>query len=98
MAVSTCRSLRAPGECSSRNDTIGAMRALVACMAVAALGAPAHADKKRADALFEDGRRYLATHEYALACTAFEQSQEADPAIGTQLNIALCYENWGPEH
>src|SRR5262249_30095876 len=52
-------------------------------------------DKKRADKLFEDGRRYLANKEYALACTAFEQSQKADPAIGTQLNIALCYEQWG---
>ena len=52
-------------------------------------------EKTRADKLFEDGRRYLANKEYALACTAFEQSQEADPAIGTQLNIALCYEDWG---
>lgn len=53
------------------------------------------ARKARADALFEDGRRYLAAREHALACTAFEQSHEADPAIGTQLNIALCYEDWG---
>ena len=53
------------------------------------------AEKQRADKLFEDGRKYLATKEYALACTAFEQSQQADPAIGTQLNIALCYEQWG---
>jgi tetratricopeptide (TPR) repeat protein len=53
------------------------------------------ANKKRADQLFADGRRYLQTKEYALACTAFEQSQQADPAIGTQLNIALCYEEWG---
>ena len=51
--------------------------------------------KIRADKLFDDGRKYLATKEYALACTAFEQSEEADPAIGTQLNIALCYEEWG---
>jgi tetratricopeptide (TPR) repeat protein len=53
------------------------------------------ASKKRADKLFEDGRKYLANGEYSLACTAFEQSQQADPAIGTQLNIALCYEKWG---
>ncbi len=51
--------------------------------------------KERADKLFEDGRKYLAAKEYALACTAFEQSQVSDPAIGTQLNIALCYEAWG---
>jgi tetratricopeptide (TPR) repeat protein len=51
--------------------------------------------KARADKLFEDGRKYLAAKEYALACTAFEQSHASDPAIGTQLNIALCYEEWG---
>lgn len=57
-------------------------------------GPPPSEQKLRADKLFEDGRKYIANKEYALACTAFEQSQEADPAIGTQLNIALCYEQW----
>ncbi len=74
------------------------MRILVACLALAAAGSSALADKSRADQLFEDGRRYLGSHEYALACTAFEQSEQADPAIGTQLNIALCYEQWGDAH
>ena len=53
------------------------------------------ATKQRADKLFEDGRKYLANGEYSLACTAFEESQAVEPAIGTQLNIALCYEKWG---
>ena len=53
------------------------------------------ATKKRADKLFEDGRKYLGNGEYSLACTAFEESQSVDPAVGTQLNIALCYEKWG---
>ena len=53
------------------------------------------ADKARADKLFDDGRKYLTNKEYQLACTAFEESQQADPAIGTALNIALCYEQWG---
>ena len=57
--------------------------------------AAADTPKERADKLFEDGRKYLAAKEYALACTAFEQSHASDPAIGTQLNIALCYEAWG---
>lgn len=56
---------------------------------------PPSPEKIRADKLFEDGRRYLAAKEFALACTAFEQSQASDPAIGTLLNIALCYETWG---
>lgn len=73
------------------------MAGIVACMLLP-WGAVATADpagKARADKLFEDGRKYLVGKEYALACTAFEQSQQADPAIGTQLNIALCYEEWG---
>ena len=70
------------------------MRWVVALVCVSHL-AFAETPKQRADKLFEDGRRYLANKEYALACTAFEQSQQADPAIGTQLNIALCYEDWG---
>jgi tetratricopeptide (TPR) repeat protein len=53
------------------------------------------ATKKRADKLFEDGRKYLGNGEYSLACTAFEESQAVEPAVGTQLNIALCYEKWG---
>lgn len=57
--------------------------------------AAAETPKERADKLFEDGRKYLSAKEYALACTAFEQSHASDPAIGTQLNIALCYEAWG---
>jgi hypothetical protein len=56
---------------------------------------PPSPEKLRADKLFEDGRNYLAAKEYALACTAFEQSNQAEQAIGTLLNIALCYEQWG---
>lgn len=57
--------------------------------------ATADTTKQRAEKLFDDGRKYLAAGEYALACEAFEQSQAADAAVGTQLNIALCYEQWG---
>lgn len=72
------------------------MRCVAFAAAVFVAGvASADTAKVRAEKLFEDGRRYLAAKEYALACTAFEQSQAADPAIGTQLNIALCYEEWG---
>ena len=73
------------------------MRGWVVVFGLAGLGVAAAdpSPRTRADKLFEDGRRYLTHQEYALACTAFEQSQEADPALGTQLNIALCYEQWG---
>jgi tetratricopeptide (TPR) repeat protein len=70
-------------------------RALLVLGILGGLATAVHADKTRADKLFDEGREYLVRKEYALACTAFEQSQQADPAIGTQLNIALCYEEWG---
>jgi tetratricopeptide (TPR) repeat protein len=74
------------------------MRALLVAIVLVAVPSAAFADKAskaRADTLFEEGRGYLQRKEYKLACTAFEQSQQAEPAIGTQLNIALCYEEWG---
>ncbi len=52
-------------------------------------------EQARAQQLFADGRKYLQAKEFALACTAFEQSQVADPAVGTQLNLGLCFEEWG---
>jgi tetratricopeptide (TPR) repeat protein len=69
--------------------------ALVAANVSPSLAQPATDAQKRADTLFGEGQRFLANKEYAVACTAFEQSQALDPAIGTQLNIALCYEQWG---
>ena len=74
------------------------MRWLVTWGYLGLLAGTAAADpsgRARADKLFNDGRKYLANGEFSLACTAFEQSQQADRAIGTQLNIALCYEKWG---
>jgi hypothetical protein len=66
-------------------------------MVAAALGAavaPAAADT-RADTLFKKGKKLLGEGKFAAACAAFEASQRAEPTIGTQLNIARCYEEWG---
>lgn len=52
-------------------------------------------NKDKADALFKQGKKLSAEKKYAEACPAFEQSMKLDPAIGTQLNIAKCYEDWG---
>lgn len=52
--------------------------------------APAVADS-RADRLFEQGRLALEAHDYKRACRWFALSFKADPAIGTQLNLALCH-------
>lgn len=53
----------------------------------------ASADK--ADDYFKAGKKLMAEKKYAEACKKFEDSYKADPAIGTELNIGRCYEEWG---
>jgi tetratricopeptide (TPR) repeat protein len=76
-------------------NVIGVAVLLFAVQSSTAMAQPTNDAQKRADTLFAEGQRFLASKEYAVACTAFEQSQALDPAIGTQLNIALCYQQWG---
>ena len=78
------------------------MRRLVAGVAALLCGlvtaAPAHADRaaaERADQLFKKGKKLLAEHKYAEACTAFEDSDRIDTQIGAKLNVARCYQDWG---
>jgi tetratricopeptide (TPR) repeat protein len=52
-------------------------------------------DRDRADVLFKQGKRLMTEQRYADACAAFEESFQLDPAIGTELNTARCYEQWG---
>ena len=55
----------------------------------------AHADPATAEALFSEGRRLFAQGDYAAACPKFEASNKADPAEGTLLNLAMCWEKLG---
>jgi hypothetical protein len=60
---------------------------------VAALIAPASADK--ADKLFQKAKKLHAEKKFAEACPTYEEVDKTDPAIGSKLNIAKCYEDWG---
>jgi tetratricopeptide (TPR) repeat protein len=61
-----------------------------------AISSLAHAgDKEKADSLFKQGKKLMSEKKYENACEAFEQSMKLDPGIGTELNIARCYEEWG---
>jgi tetratricopeptide (TPR) repeat protein len=72
------------------------MRLSLALCAVIALATPAHANnREKADTLFKQGKKLMSDKRYADACESFENSQKLDPTIGTQLNIARCYEEWG---
>jgi tetratricopeptide (TPR) repeat protein len=55
----------------------------------------AHADAATAEALFSEGRRLMDQGNYAAACAKFEESNKADAATGTQLNLAMCWEKLG---
>lgn len=68
---------------------------VIASVLVLATGV-VHADnKQKADTLFKQGKKLMGEKRYSDACESFEQSYKLDPVIGTQLNIAKCYEEWG---
>ncbi|MET0390621.1 MAG: tetratricopeptide repeat protein [Polyangiales bacterium] len=56
-----------------------------------------HAGENRAaaDALFDEGRALMQRGELKEACAKLEASHALDPAVGTSLNLAECYERAG---
>ncbi len=57
--------------------------------------ASAEREKVAAEALFDEGRRLMGEGKVADACPKFAASQKLDPAPGTLLNLADCYEKNG---
>lgn len=73
-------------------------RLLALAMFLAALvggGRDAWADTAAAQALFDAARQLMAQGKHADACPKLEESQRLDPGIGTQFNLAVCYEQIG---
>ncbi|MBI4704703.1 MAG: hypothetical protein HY744_26675 [Deltaproteobacteria bacterium] len=56
---------------------------------------PSAADRAAAQALFDEARDLKGKERYEEACPKFEESYRLDPAIGTQGNLADCYEKIG---
>jgi hypothetical protein len=52
-------------------------------------------NRAAAQALFDQGRALIKDNRAQEACPKFEESQRLDPGIGTQLNLADCYERTG---
>jgi hypothetical protein len=49
-------------------------------------------EKATAEAVFEEGMRLIKQGNFAEACPKFELSQRVEPAVGTMLYLAECYE------
>src|SRR5215472_11856203 len=78
---------------SFRLFSAGILLATLSFPAVA--NAQKSADAARAEALFAEGRKLMSSGDYAAACPKFADSQALDPAPGTALNLAACYEKAG---
>ncbi len=62
--------------------------------AVVTTDRPASAtDPATATMLFNEARQLVAAGHFPEACPKFEESQRLDPGIGTQFNLADCYEH-----
>jgi hypothetical protein len=70
---------------------------LVGAVMAQAGGAFAQAaeDTAAARVLFDEARRLAADGDFAAACPKFEESQRLEPGVGTQFNLADCWERTG---
>ncbi len=69
---------------------------VLACLAVPRVAAAQSAqDKAEAEVLFNAGRDALTAGNFAEACPKLAGSEKRDPAIGTSLYLAECYERSG---
>ena len=72
---------------------------MAVALSVAGLAQPAAAqtvsDKAAAEGLFDQGRAAMQEGDFAKACGLLERSQHIDPAVGTLLYLAECYEKSG---
>ncbi len=65
---------------------------IAGCVSARDARADTHEDADRA---FREARALFDAHDYAAACARFAQSQRLEPAAGTLLNLADCYERLG---
>jgi hypothetical protein len=86
---------RTAGTMSSRKGA-RAIHYLGAALAVTAWTGVGRADDSAAaQALFDQGKKAMAAHDYAQACPKLEESLRLEYGLGTLLNLADCYEHEG---
>jgi hypothetical protein len=72
-----------------------ALASLLALPAAPAWAQPSTSDRVGAEVLFNEGRQLMAAKKYAEACAKLAESLRLDPALGTRMNLASCYEHAG---
>src|SRR5258705_6614820 len=73
----------------------GAIGLAVAFATGRAAGDPSATERATAEALFQQGTELMSEKRFAPACEKFEGSQQLDPALGTMLRLADCYDRVG---
>jgi tetratricopeptide (TPR) repeat protein len=74
------------------------MRPKVALLLAALAWSPAAVGQSNtalAETLYQEGKRLMKEKNHASACPKLAESQKLDPAAGTALNLAACYDEWG---
>jgi hypothetical protein len=56
---------------------------------------PSASERAAAEALFQQGTSLMSEKQFAKACEKFEGSNQLDPALGTMLRLADCYDRTG---
>ncbi len=74
---------------------VGALGLAIAILLAVPAAAQSSSDQAAAEALFKQGRDLMAAGQYTDACPKLAESERLDPAPGTLLNLATCYERSG---
>jgi hypothetical protein len=77
-----------------RRLLVGALLGICCAWSVPA-SAQSASERAAAQALFDEGRSLMGEGKLAEACPKLEESNRLDPSIGTQFNLAACYERAG---
>src|SRR6266536_1966365 len=67
----------------------------ILCAGTRAQADPTNNERAAAEALFQQATTLMGEKQYARACEKFEGSQQLDPALGTMLRLADCYDRVG---
>jgi len=73
----------------------GAIGLVVLLAPGGAAAEPSATERATAEALFQQGTELMSEKRFAMACEKFEGSQQLDPALGTMLRLADCYDRVG---